>query len=152
MLCYWAIHTPACLLPGTGTAPQNTQPRRTKTGHPTKVSNQQQRTPCFVPNKWKGSSLGNSVIYKELGVGISWTHLSINTTISCEEEGKIKNQPTTHAQNPTTINPQNLNNRTGLVSFRALAQKQITCTSWVTALAACKVSASYRYSVSHLCC
>lgn len=149
MPCCCAVHTPTCLLPGTGTAPQNTQPRWTKTGHPTEVSTRQQRTSCFAPNKRRGSSLGNSVVYKELGVGISWTHLSKNTIISWEEEAKKIEKPTkqTHTKSPT-INPQNLNNGTGLVSFRALAQKHITCTSWVTALTACKVSASYRYSVS----
>lgn len=47
-----------CLLPGTRTATQSTQPRGTKTGYPTEVSTQQQRTPYSAPSKGDGGSLG----------------------------------------------------------------------------------------------
>lgn len=54
LLCYSCT----CLPPGIGTAPESTQPRGTKTGHPTEVSTQQQRSPYSAPSKGEGGSLG----------------------------------------------------------------------------------------------
>lgn len=53
LLCYSCT----CLPPGTGTAPESTQPRGTKTGHPTEVSTQHQRSPYSAPSKGEGGSL-----------------------------------------------------------------------------------------------